>query len=66
MKAVKELKVGIACVFEKKPKDRKPKDFIGDSPRRMYEAIPKKVWVNDAEIKQGLYLDYRIAIKLKE
>lgn len=56
----------IKWIFTKKGKPRTADEFLGKSSRRVYKITPKKVWVNDAELKKGLYLDYRIEIKLIE
>jgi general stress protein 26 len=59
-----DINNAIKLIFKKKKKQRTPQDFLGKSPRRIYKITPIKVWVNDAELKNGLYLDYRIPIKL--
>lgn len=41
-------------------------EFLGDSIRRCYKATPQKMWMNDAEEKDGVFLrDYRVEINLK-
>ena len=60
-----EVKEAIKWIFKKKKKQRTTQDFLGKSARRIYKVSPNKVWVNDAELKNGLYLDYRISINLK-
>jgi general stress protein 26 len=64
LKEEKEVEEAFRWVFKGKKKGS-VKDFIGKTPRRMYKVTPQKVWVNDAEIKNDLYLDYRVEIKLK-
>jgi general stress protein 26 len=34
-------------------------DFMGDKPRRIYKAVPQKVWVNHDATHQGYYVDQR-------
>ncbi|TAH32889.1 pyridoxamine 5'-phosphate oxidase family protein [Candidatus Saccharibacteria bacterium] len=40
-------------------------EFLGDAIRRMYKAVPKRVWMNDAEVKDGVFLrDYKVELSL--
>jgi general stress protein 26 len=40
-------------------------EFLGDAVRRCYKATPKRMWVNDAEEKEGEFIrDYRVEISL--
>ena len=42
-------------------------EFLGDSIRRVYKAIPQRIWMNDAEEKDGVFLrDYRVEIPLED
>lgn len=41
-----------------------PNDFLGDSKLRAYIIKPQKMWMNDAEEKNGLFHDYRVEIEL--
>lgn len=42
-----------------------PDDFLSDANRRYYKAIPQKIWMNDAEIKDGKFIkDYRVEINI--
>lgn len=44
----------------------KPNDFLGDAVRRVYKAIPQRVWMNDAEVKGGVFIrDYRVDVPLE-
>ncbi len=61
-----EVEAALKWIFAKQKKKRLAHDFLGSSPRRVYKVMPQKVWVNDAEEKDGLYLDYRIPIRLKK
>jgi hypothetical protein len=63
---IPDIKNAIKWIFTKKAKKKIPEDFLGESPRRIYKVTPKQVWVNDSELTNGLYLDYRIPIKLVE
>lgn len=64
LNTVSEVKEAIKWIYTKKKKKKTTQDFLGKSARRIYKVTPKKVWVNDAEEKDGLFLDYRIPIKL--
>lgn len=64
LQTVPEIEKAIKWIFTKKPRKKVPEDFMRDAPRRIYQVTPGEVWVNDAEIKNGLYLDYRVPIKL--
>ena len=45
--------------------EQSPDSFVGDSIRYMYKAVPEKVWMNDAEIKDGVFIkDYRVEVSL--
>lgn len=43
----------------------KPNDSLGDAIRRVYKAEPQRVWMNDAEVTDGVFIrDYRVDISL--
>jgi len=43
--------------------NRPADDFLGNAVRRVYKAVPQKVWMNDAEIEDGIFIrDYRVDI----
>jgi len=40
-------------------------EFLGDAVRRCYKATPKRMWMNDAEEKDGKFIrDYRVEVNL--
>lgn len=42
-----------------------PDDFMGDAIRRVYKAVPQRVWMNDAEVTDGIFIrDYKVEIPL--
>jgi nitroimidazol reductase NimA-like FMN-containing flavoprotein (pyridoxamine 5'-phosphate oxidase superfamily) len=43
---------------------RTPDHFIDDMPRRIYQAVPEKAWVNDNGEWNGHFIDIRIEIDL--
>jgi len=42
-----------------------PEEFIGDHPRRIYRATPKKIWMNQDSRVDGHFVDERVEIVLK-
>lgn len=47
-----------------KNKERDANKFLGEYPRRIYAAVPEKVWINgDGDIK-GEYINVRMEIDL--
>ncbi len=43
-----------------------PDDFMGEAIRRVYKAVPQRVWMNDAEVKDGIFVrDYRVEVQLE-
>ncbi|HVZ11756.1 MAG TPA: pyridoxamine 5'-phosphate oxidase family protein [Patescibacteria group bacterium] len=45
---------------------RDKNEFLGDYPRRVYRAVPEKMWLNDTGEINGNYIDKRVEIDLKE
>lgn len=44
-----------------------PDDFLGDAIRRVYKAVPQRIWMNDAEVKNEVFIrDYRVEISLND
>lgn len=43
---------------------RAPENFLDDSPRRIYQAVPEQAWVNDNGERNGHFIDIRIEIDL--
>lgn len=42
-------------------------ELLDDSIRYMYKAVPEKLWINDAEITDGVFIrDYRVEIDLED
>lgn len=40
-------------------------EFLGDEVRRIYRAVPRRIWMNDAEIKDGVFIrDYKVELEL--
>lgn len=47
--------------------EQSPDTFLGESIRYMYKAIPEKVWMNDAEVTDGVFIkDFRVQIPLEK
>ena len=47
-----------------KNKERDAKKFLGEYPRRVYKAVPEKVWMNGDGDINGNYIDIRIEVEL--
>ncbi len=46
--------------------EQSPDSLLGESVRYMYKATPEKVWMNDAEIEEGVFIrDYRVDLSLE-
>lgn len=62
-----ELQKALRYLYKRKnqqPGKGEAKEFLGDYPRRIYKAVPEKVWLNgDGEVN-GNYIDIRIEVKL--
>ncbi len=51
----------------KKGEDYQPQDgeFLGDAVRRIYKAVPRAIWMNDAEMKDGVFVrDYKVELDI--
>jgi hypothetical protein len=60
------IRAALACLaIRKNEPPRRPDDFTGSQPRRMYEAVPGAMWTNVLEEKDGYYFDERIEIDLR-
>jgi hypothetical protein len=52
--------------YSRKHKSTKPAgDFLGDSPRRLYKAVPEKIWMNTDEKINGYIIDAKVEVVLK-
>jgi uncharacterized pyridoxamine 5'-phosphate oxidase family protein len=57
--------IRLARRLKKGPDMDAPDDFMGNALRRVYKAVPEHVWMNDAEVKDGVFVrDYRIEVPL--
>lgn len=46
--------------------EQSPDSFLGESIRYMYKAVPDRIWMNDAEISDGVFIkDFRVEIPLE-
>lgn len=43
---------------------RSSDEFLGDYPRRVYKAIPQRIWMNGDGDVQGNYVDVRVELEL--
>lgn len=64
----KEIERGVMILSKRKGKPssklRSAQEFMGNYPRRVYKAVPEKVWLNDVGEINGNYIDKRVEIKL--
>lgn len=59
--------ISVARRIKKGADDDSPDDFMGTAVRRVYKAVPKCIWVNDAQIKNGKFIrDFRVEINKSE
>ncbi|HOO49779.1 MAG TPA: pyridoxamine 5'-phosphate oxidase family protein [Alphaproteobacteria bacterium] len=42
-----------------------PEEFVSGVPRRIYKAVPEKIWVNDGGTKNGSFIDVRNELSLE-
>ena len=61
----KEIEKALSLLYGRKNETpRKPSEFLRDYPRRVYKAIPEKIWVNSESDIDGEYVDRRIEVNL--
>lgn len=64
----KEIEFALGYLDGRVNKKKDPKtrvaQFQGDKPRRVYKAVPEKVWMNDVGEVKGNYIDKRVGVKL--
>ena len=64
----KEIEQGRMILLKRKGKPSSKlvsaREFMGDYPRRVYKAVPEKVWLNDVGEINGNYIDKRKEIDL--
>jgi nitroimidazol reductase NimA-like FMN-containing flavoprotein (pyridoxamine 5'-phosphate oxidase superfamily) len=62
----KEMAAALQLYYSRKNKLTKPAgDFLGESPRRLYKAVPERAWMNTDEKINGYIVDAKIEVKLK-
>lgn len=60
-----EIKKALSHLYKRKNKTpRKPEEFLGEYPRRVYKAVPQRAWINDDTTVNGNFIDNRKEIKL--
>ena len=63
----KEIQNGLAILSKrvgKNPNKHEASEFLGDYPRRVYKAVPEKIWMNDDGDIKGNYIDIRVELEL--
>lgn len=62
----KEIEKALGLLYGRKNKNPKPiMDFIGDSPRRVYQAVPQKFWINETQKVNDFPVDVRAEVDIK-
>ncbi len=52
--------LNVALVFDDDPYNSSDgKEYLGEKPRRIYKAVPQKIWLNDEGAVDGGYVDIR-------
>lgn len=62
-----EIQKALGYLYQRKGQDqhkREATEFLGDYPRRVYKAVPDKVWINSDGDINGNYIDIRIEVNL--
>lgn len=63
-----EIKLALRYLDGRVGKKKDPKtrlaEFQRDKPRRIYKAVPEKIWINGEEDINGDYIDVRIKVDL--
>ena len=62
-----EIKRALTILYSRKhqdPEKRKPEEFLGDYPRRVYKAEPEKFFMNADGSVNGSYIDTRVEVDL--
>lgn len=63
VKDEKSLAEIVPLIYQRQGKPaRKPYEFLGQFPRRIYKAVPHNVWINKDEYIDGHRIDVRIPI----
>ena len=58
-----EMAKALKLLYQRKDKKiRKPQEFLGLLPRRVFAFVPEKVWVNSAGDIHGNFIDTRVEI----
>lgn len=60
-----ELGKALSLYYKRKGEETKPiNDFLQESPRRLYKAVPENVWINTFEEADGYIKDSRVTVDL--
>lgn len=60
-----EIKRALKYLYERKNKNpRRAEEFLENYPRRVYKAVPERVWMNAEGEIDGNYVDKRIEVEL--
>lgn len=60
-----EIERAIKLYYGRKNKEpRKAEEFMGNPPRKIYKAVPEKVWLNVFNDVNGTLVDHRVEVTL--
>lgn len=61
----REINHALKYLYGRKNKQlRQTHEFLNKYPRRVYKAVPEKVWMNDSDEINGNYVDKRVEVDL--
>lgn len=61
----KEIEHAVKYLYRRKSKTpRKVEEFLESYPRRVYKAVPEKLWLNTEGEVNGNYIDKRVEVNL--
>lgn len=57
-----------ACFVHRYGRTNRPQrqieEFLGDNPRRIYKAVPKRIWINQDNQVNGYFYDSKVEVPL--
>jgi hypothetical protein len=61
----RSIEIALGALAQRRGQSRRPTaDFMGDHPRRMYEAVPETCWTNIVRQRDDYYYDERVLLDL--
>ncbi|HEY1307385.1 MAG TPA: pyridoxamine 5'-phosphate oxidase family protein [Vicinamibacterales bacterium] len=60
------VQAALDCLASRKKGKPKPAaEFLGEHPRRVYEAVPETIWTNVVKMENGHYFDERVVVDIQ-